>query len=926
MTTRNRYILLIASLLMLLCNPAAAQYGQNYSNDNPVTIVCDWDFPPYEYSNNDGNPDGYNIELLQTIFKKLRIPCRFMLMEWSDAKQTFERHEADLIIDPSDHYHSLPYIRSTNILNYYKVLLVLGKGARPITDLSELTESDTLILKRNDYAANRIIDEQQLGIPVEYRSPKDALAGISDGRYRYFIWGEGPLMWKKKELALDTLTTSAINIPDGEIRIVGYDEQLIDAIDDEFARMEQSGELQPIHDKWFYPDRTHDNTSPVAIFVLAGAVVAIIIVLLLSRLVRSRVQSAIRHSADLNNMMQQALKMGNYNVLEIDTAAHMIYNVHGNLLPDKGYSKEELQKCLHPDDLRDFSDKIDAMVQGKAPQWSYTWRMNKGTESEPEWHWLHCAATIEQDNRKSPPIIVTVKDITRQVEEERINMELSTKYMKIFETNIIAMSFYDKDGWFINANDNMRQLCKLDGDNWTYFSKTNLFEAPLFKDQYPRNARYVFHACQHMFYSEMGLNRYIELRIRPTYDAEGQLQYYVVTSRDVTDERAMTLRLQHHTQEMVRIGEAINQYESQLQYLLEKSDMFVWRFDLTTRQINFSRSLRTPGYSMNRDEYIANMVQEEREQAERNLAEMIRSGADFNAIHHFNQMPITSHPCWYVLSGVPERQPDGTFTHYYGVARNITTLMEAQQKLRQETYRAEDSSRMKSAFLANMTHEIRTPLNAIVGFSDLLPVIDTQEERMEFIRIIRNNCDMLMRLINDILEASSMGQALAIQPTEVDFAPVFDDICQTLAQRVQEPGVEFIKDNPYISCTTILDSGRVQQVLTNFVTNAVKYTHQGYIKVGYHWDRRQKADGSGETDGLLFYCLDSGAGIPKEKQASVFERFVKLNDFVQGTGLGLSICQNIANSCNGQIGVTSDGPGHGSSFWMWIPAPKANSN
>ena len=248
--------------------------------------------------------------------------------------------------------------------------------------------------------------------------------------------------------------------------------------------------------------------------------------------------------------------------------------------------------------------------------------------------------------------------------------------------------------------------------------------------------------------------------------------------------------------------------------------------------------------------------------------------------------------------------------------------MEAQQKLRQETYRAEDSSRMKSAFLANMTHEIRTPLNAIVGFSDLLLVIDNQEERMEFIRIIRNNCDMLMRLINDILEASSMGQDLAIQPTEIDFALVFDDICQTLAQRVQEPGVEFIKDNPYSSCATILDTGRVQQVLTNFVTNAVKYTHQGYIKVGYHWDRRQKADGSGEADGLLFYSLDSGSGIPKEKQASVFERFVKLDEFVQGTGLGLSICQNIANRCNGQIGVTSDGPGHGSTFWMWIPCPK----
>ena len=168
---------------------------------------------------------------------------------------------------------------------------------------------------------------------------------------------------------------------------------------------------------------------------------------------------------------------------------------------------------------------------------------------------------------------------------------------------------------------------------------------------------------------------------------------------------------------------------------------------------------------------------------------------------------------------------------------------------------------------------------------------------------------MLMRLINDILEASNVGQALAIQPEEVDFAKVFDDICQTLAQRVDEAGVQFIKDNPYDSFIATLDKGRIQQVLTNFTTNAIKYTHDGHIKVGY-----REQDG-----GIYFYCEDTGAGIPKDKQDAVFERFVKLNDFVQGTGLGLSICKAIAERCNGKIGVTSEGEGHGSTFWMWIP-------
>ena len=148
-----------------------------------------------------------------------------------------------------------------------------------------------------------------------------------------------------------------------------------------------------------------------------------------------------------------------------------------------------------------------------------------------------------------------------------------------------------------------------------------------------------------------------------------------------------------------------------------------------------------------------------------------------------------------------------------------------------------------------------------------------------------------------------------------------------MKQRVQEPSVEFIKENPYDSLVTVIDVARIQQVITNFVTNAVKYTHEGHIKVGYRYeesgDRSQESgDRSQETGDLYIYCEDTGAGIPKEHQAKIFERFVKLNDFIQGTGLGLSICKAIADACQGEIGVDSEGEGHGSTFWIRIPCEK----
>jgi signal transduction histidine kinase len=265
---------------------------------------------------------------------------------------------------------------------------------------------------------------------------------------------------------------------------------------------------------------------------------------------------------------------------------------------------------------------------------------------------------------------------------------------------------------------------------------------------------------------------------------------------------------------------------------------------------------------------------------------------------------------WYIMNTVPVHDKEGRVNGQFGLIRNVTSLINAQEQLKRETERANDSGRLKSVFMANMTHEIRTPLNSIVGFTDLLPIITSPDDKREMIQVIKNNCDMLLRLINDILEISSMdSKEIKLEPEQVDFSQVFNRIYQGLKERVQNPSVEFLCDNPYDSCPAYLDAQRINQILTNFVTNAVKYTHQGHIKIGY----------SKQQDGLYIYCEDTGTGIPKEKQGKIFERFVKLNDYVQGTGLGLSICKAITDRSGGQIGVESEGDNQGSKFWVWIP-------
>lgn len=908
----NNKILTLAIIGMIALShalPARAGYIREYSEEKPLIIMSDWEFPPYEFRNDMGEPDGYNVEVLTTILNKLGIPHQFVMKEWYLCTEAFERHEADLIHALKYRYDKAPFEYTRNMITYYNVRAVRLRTTRPLKRLSQLTDKDTLTLKKNDYVALKIAERKNNVFKIEYHSPREALIGIRNGKIKYYLWGERPLQMKVKELGIDAIEFDETDIPAGELRIIGYDKELIEAIDDQFARMEQSGDIQKIRDKWFHPERVHNDASPMALILLIAIIVIVVVALMFSRMMRIKVKKAVVKSLDMNQMMIEALKSGNYYVIEYDLKTQMMRNSYGDMLPPEGITHEEFMKRLPDAEKKNFIDAMDLMAKGHKDLGYLKRRYNKGTLENPDWHFIEGHAVVQYEDDKPRYVLTSFRDYTHEIMEERMNEDIASKYMNMFNNGLIAMSFYDKNGTLIDVNRRMSELCEFDKEGEQFFRKTNLFDVPLIKGQYHRGDKEHFHVCQRMFYPEIGVYKFIELRVRPAFDENGEMQFYIVTARDLTAERHLWLEQHKHDVEIRKATNNIKFYEHQLGYLLDTCKMFVWTFDIKEGLIHFSYSGRKTDYTKTLEEFYGGVTEEFSEKALKDAMETIAQAKPYNQIIHFKYTVINPNPVWYAISGVPSFDENGRVYQYFGVARNIDTLMEAQQKLKDETRRAEESGKMKAAFLANMTHEIRTPLNAIVGFSDLLPVVEERNERMEFIRIIRNNCDMLMRLINDILEASNVGQALAIKPEAVDFAKVFDDICQTLAQRVDEAGVEFIKDNPYDTFPATLDKGRIQQVLTNFTTNAIKYTHQGHIKVGY-----REQDG-----GIYFYCEDTGAGIPKDKQDAVFERFVKLNDFVQGTGLGLSICKAIAERSNGKIGVSSEGEGHGSTFWMWTP-------
>lgn len=242
---------------------------------------------------------------------------------------------------------------------------------------------------------------------------------------------------------------------------------------------------------------------------------------------------------------------------------------------------------------------------------------------------------------------------------------------------------------------------------------------------------------------------------------------------------------------------------------------------------------------------------------------------------------------------------------------DITQLKETEKQLTLAKEKAENADLSKSAFLANMSHKIRTPLNAITGFAEVLASANTEEEKAQYQEIIKMNADLLLQLVNDILDMSKIeAGTLEFVYTKVDINLLLSDLRQLFQMRVNDAGknIQIIAEPSLPSCSIETDRNRVAQVLSNFTTNAIKFTQEGTISIGYE---------ARDTE-LYFYVTDTGAGIPADKLPEVFGRFVKLNKDKKGTGLGLSISKTIVNKLEGQIGADSV-EGKGSTFWFTIP-------
>ena len=558
---------------------------------------------------------------------------------------------------------------------------------------------------------------------------------------------------------------------------------------------------------------------------------------------------------------------------------------------------------MHPQDRAPLIRLFSQLIGNEIEQGQMTLRFYN--EQEEMYRYYESRMRLSTEHRGKLQIIGTQMDITERLQMAKKAQDLIAKRdlaMKV--SNIVHWDFDVNSQKFESYNDPIND----------YVSDRLLTVSEYMDVIYPED-RSVFYDAMQSLIAGKNVTINFTCRIQTKYDETWQYCDFMGVPFD-QDENGDIIRYTGFRQNIPKIQQ-LNRELKERNYKIELSfktvGMSYWDFDVKSLKFSAFNDPINDFYSektITPEDYLNATHPDDVVFVRKYMEHMFRGiDKDFNVKYRSKTKWDDEWQTLLVTGIQVERDKEGHVTRYTGITINNTKWEKMIQQLKELKEKAELSDRLKSAFLANMSHEIRTPLNAIVGFSELMVTCDDPEEKKEYINIIQSNNELLLRLINDILDLSKIESGIIERRKEnFNLAKVCNELFVTIQAKMTNPNVELRLDGPNSECWVLLDRNRLKQVWMNFLTNAVKCTKSGYIKMGYGIERK----------GLRIYVEDTGIGIPDDLHDKVFTRFEKLNEFSQGTGLGLTISRAIVEAAGGEVGFTSK-LGVGSTFWAWLP-------
>jgi len=926
----NRTYAIILTVVMLWCTNIivqAASQDENiraYTKENPLVYEDVFDLWPYSFLNENGEPDGYNVELVHMMLKELDIPYVIRMKPKQECFQDLRDGKSDLMFGLAAGFNDGFGRYSSNIITLFtqSVATPINKPIK-IKTFRDLGEYQVTVWEGS--ICHHLMKDygwEDKAMPTKYM--RDAIEKLSLTEDGQIVWNTLSLQWLVKKYKIDNIQITPVDMPHGEYKFMSNNPHLLARLDSIYTVLNSANKFTEIQNKWFYPERSEKKIAPWVWYITSVA--AIIILLFLVYAINYRTKE--HRITKLNNKNNQRLAL----ILEASNVRMWTYDISTKLFTwrnEKGqasftYTVEEFAQRYHAGDFERLREAVHKLTNSKEltteeEEINLYLKAKDIEDGDKQEHEFMISMSVLQRDKEGQPLVIlgTKKDITQEQVQKRLDEERTMRYWAIFNTSLVGIMYFNREGILTNINEKACQTYECDrqkliDESISYHDMFDI-ESPMEEldgfyftqvidiDKITEKKRKL-KACKRK-------GRLLhEVHLMTVHDEDGQLMGMFAVGRDMTDRMNAINQQQEQANRTRKIVKDLTEHINNMNYVLQSGGIHMVTYSPKSHTLIIYSGINKIQYEITQTRCMTLVDDKYRRKAMHLLNNM-----DNRISKHIDTDILTSiHVPGKKLMHlrfnlVPTFDSSGKVEDYFGLCRDVTEQMYNEQQLEQKTLKAQEVENTKNSFLKNMSHEIRTPLNAVVGFAELFETEHSPEDEEVFVQEILNNSDHLLRLINDILFLSQLdAHMIKIQHQPCDFATVFEGCCQQGWERYKREGVNYIVDSPYQQLVVDIDATNLGHVIEQVAANAAQYTLSGTVRARYDYIGRR----------LMISIEDTGQGISEDIQKRIFERFAAGSN--KGSGLGLPICKELVEQMGGTLEINSE-EGLGTTVWIMIP-------
>ena len=918
--------LLFFAILSLTTMAAKSDSTRVYTEQNPLVYEDAWDLWPYAFFNDNGEPDGFNIDLIRLIMKELNIPYIIKLRPQQQAFEDLRDRKSDLMLGLAVGFHDQYGLYGNNAITLFTQSVAAPKGKptdiKTFRDLGK--EGIKVIVNPNSMSYHLMIDYgwEENAIPSsDLREVIQQVSAHEDGQ---IVWNTLSLKWLMNRYHIDNLQLTPVNMPHGEYKFMSNDQQLLDRLDEAYTKLYTADKITPLQDKWFYPERLKPETPQWIWYALGIAL--LLIVFASAYAISYRIQSNKLNRQNLmrNRRLALILQTSQVRIWTYDIVKEQFAWCNDNGQVAYTYSMEEFSQRYSPEDSARLKTALNRLAKGtknnKEEELTLSLRAKdvEGGDTDLRDYYI-VLSVLRRDKEGKPRVIIgTKKDVTKESQHKRDENDRALRYWSIFYTPIVGIMYFDKEGKIVNINPKACDMfcCEAEeiiaekasirdilgiGDmsleSLDGFYATHIIDL----DKIPDEERTI------KSIKAKG-KLYNEFKLMTVYDDSEELLGIFAFARDITTLVSGFDQEQERQREINEVTGVLDNYGNALNATISDTDIRLIRYSPGSHTLTIFNGTNKIQHKLTQTRCMALVGENSKRAAMRLLTDM-DDRAD-KVIEHNIQTALRAKggktlTLYFKLK--PNYDKDGDVKEYLGLLRDISELMAIEKQMAIETAKVQEVENTKNSFVKNMVQDIKEPMNTVMGYVSQISEKAPTDNEEELCQGIAQNADYLLHLIDNILYLSRLeARMVDIKKEPCNFAEIFEEQCATGWMKYKNAETRYIVENPYEQLTIDIDAGNLGQAIAQIAANAAQHTKSGVVKARYDYIGRR----------LIISIDDTGEGIPAEQLDKIKQE--QPGGAHTTKGLGLAITKELISQMEGTLEIMSE-EGSGTTVYITIP-------